>query len=381
MNSDDYKEIYLFMKKYSDMLETTDVALEKIGITKETALKEADKFISDFSRLYYQCEIQGETSEQKLINICRKSKKVHNENTVRLCAYALTDSGLLFGDYVEQYDDDEKIILWIKQSKKYNELIEYIKQIPVFEQKLRKLSLAKNVYRVNPNLEEQASLYKMALQHEFLYKAGNHNNIFLANIGELVGLVNSDDELKRIKPFVYSTVLCRKHKLMLERNNFSPNFKSIFKYAEYKIYSDNGKNFNTYQSYIELYEQLKRSFYGDPNTDIAFSDYCFAALSNLSEWYYINCEPNESVPKNIPSTILDFAGDINLSEKETISMLKRNNIDDFVYDNPVINIAFENTINDKPEILWNFIEQKYNNTAVAETVNEFITYSQTDKMT
>lgn len=107
------------------------------------------------------------------------------------------------------------------------------------------------------DMEEQALLYQMFLQHDFLYK-GRKSNFFLENTGELVRKVNACPELKIIKPYVYSAVLSRKHKLMTERKNYSPNFAKIFEKTEYKISLNNGKNFDTYQSYIELYDQLRQ---------------------------------------------------------------------------------------------------------------------------
>ncbi len=95
----------------------------------------------------------------------------------------------------------------------------------------------------------------MSLQHDFLYK-GRKSNFFLENTGELVRKVNTCPELKVIKPYVYSAVLSRKHKLMTDRKNYSPNFANIFEKKDYKIKTDNGKNFDTYQSYLELYYPL-----------------------------------------------------------------------------------------------------------------------------
>ena len=36
---------------------------------------------------------------------------------------------------------------------------------------------------------------------------------------------------------------------------------------------------------------------------MAFSDFCFAMLSNLSEWYYLYCETNEDIPRNLMRTV------------------------------------------------------------------------------
>ncbi|MDE6664778.1 MAG: hypothetical protein K2K14_01100 [Ruminococcus sp.] len=109
--------------------------------------------------------------------------------------------------------------------------------------------------------------------------------------------------MQSVKPYVIFAVLTRKNKLIMKRENYSPNIRNIFQYQEYRIENDNGKNFNSYQSYIELYEHLKRFYLDSPEVDMNFSDYCFANMSLLSLWYYQNCEPNEDIPVDIWSKI------------------------------------------------------------------------------
>ena len=36
----------------------------------------------------------------------------------------------------------------------------------------------------------------------------------------------------------------------------------------------------------------------DKEVDTELSDFCFANLCSLSEWYYMWCEPNEEIPMN-----------------------------------------------------------------------------------
>ena len=145
----------------------------------------------------------------------------------------------------------------------------------------------------------------MLLQHKFL-SDGCDRDILLENTAELVRSVESDERFRLIKPYIYSAILSRKHKMMKVRKNYSPNLSEAFKYTGYKIGEDNGKNFDTYQSYLELYEQLRRHYSDD--CDIGFSDYCFAELSNLSEWYYENCEPNEDIPMTLEYAFTYYAG-------------------------------------------------------------------------
>ena len=59
-----------------------------------------------------------------------------------------------------------------------------------------------------------------------------------------------------------------------------------------------------YQSEIELYYHLKSIYSDEIDIDMGLSDFCFANLSPLSEWYYINCEPNEDIPMNIKRKII-----------------------------------------------------------------------------
>ena len=85
----------------------------------------------------------------------------------------------------------------------------------------------------------------------------------------------------------------------MNREHFIPNLQAAFQYQDYHIDFDNGKNFDNYQCYIELYETLRQFYRDDSNVNLPFCDYCFANLCPLSRWYYENCEPNEQIPMNI----------------------------------------------------------------------------------
>ena len=92
-------------------------------------------------------------------------------------------------------------------------------------------------------------------------------------------------------------VLARKTGMMQKRKHFMPNLNAVLQYQDYQILKDNGKNFNRYQSELELYDHLRRAYAEDADMD--FCDFCFANLSPLSEWYYLYCEPNEDIPMTI----------------------------------------------------------------------------------
>ena len=171
--------------------------------------------------------------------------------------------------------------------KKYQELLEYLK---------------KPIKIKNAKCEEESDfLYHLTIQHTFLHD-GIKNEVYKDNLKSLLIHINSDEKLKPIKPYIIFAVLARKTGMMQKRKHFMPNLKAIFQYQEYNILKDNGKNFNQYQSELELYDHLRRAYIDD--VDIDFCDFCFANLSPLSEWYYMNCEPNEEIPMVIDRKIL-----------------------------------------------------------------------------
>ena len=161
----------------------------------------------------------------------------------------------------------------------------------------------------------------MTIQHTFLHDSIK-NEIYKDNLKSLLLHTNSDEKLKFIKPYVIFAVLARKTGMMQKRKHFIPNLKAVFQYQAYHILKDNGKNFNRYQSELELYDHLRRAY--DDDADIDFCDFCFANLSPLSEWYYLYCEPNEEIPMVIDRKILtimpkSFPNILSYEEYESLS--------------------------------------------------------------
>ena len=119
----------------------------------------------------------------------------------------------------------------------------------------------------------------------------------------LLACLNGNVQLKAVKPYLLFAVLARKTGMMQTRAYFMPNFKAVLQYQEYNILHDNGKNFNQYQSNLELYYHLRQSYLDGEEVDMALCDYCFAALSPLSEWYYLNCRPDWEIPMTLERKI------------------------------------------------------------------------------
>lgn len=138
--------------------------------------------------------------------------------------------------------------------------------------------------------------------------------------------------------------------MMKKREYFLPNLKAVFRYRAYNIYNDNGKNFNYYQSYVELYKNLRRFYIEDNNIDISLCDFCFANLCPLSEWYYTYCRPDSIIPMNIKVKLINTVK-IYFSD---IICYNDYNVKEFEYNYSDIYKSWEKLLNE--DFIENFFE-------------------------
>lgn len=324
----EYEKLQHWLDEESENDISTEELLQEEGLTSKEALEYAELYRKRFFELLQKYGISQNNVSMMIAELDKIISEKQNEDLLFLYTALATEKGLFFDD---MKDDEQKILCWLKQSKNAEKFSRAIRMEKNYEIRLQQLSeFSETTDTEKTDTEEQLLLYQMSLQHDFFYK-GRKSNFFLENIGELVRKVNACRELKVIKPYVYSAILSRKHKLMIDRKNYSPNFANIFERTEYKISSDNGKNFDTYQSYIELYDQLRQHYQDE--SDIDFSDYCFAHLSNLSEWYYENCEPNEEISMTLERMT-----------KQLITRISLKTPEDIVKKQPVLEIAYQNIL-------------------------------------
>ena len=295
------EEINRLIDEAADEYLSLDDLLNKIGMTLDEALSEVEKYRTRFFDTLTEFDIDCGNIDRICFDVAQLAKKDQSDSTLFLYASLLSENGLLFGNIT---DNEQKIQLWLEQHERSEYLIGRIKAERILRERFNEL-VSHIPQRADAEFDraEQALLYDISAEHPFLAK--NIGNIYFENLGELIRKVNSDALYSRIKPYIYSAVISNKHKMMLTREHYSPNIPAVFKRIEYKIHKDNGKNFNTYKAYLELYEHL-RSCYED-ESDIALSDYCFANLNNLSEWFYENCESTEDIPMTLCQTLNAFA--------------------------------------------------------------------------
>lgn len=298
-------EIYKYINEQADQYVEFDELLKQNHLTFDDAKQRAQQFKEKFYSLLSKYSIE----HHNLVKTCydlmeRISQQSDNPDVQYLYFCIMTDFGLLntvdsdrtdeqeIRNYLRQNELVQELSAFLKlqsgNSRKFNELREYLKK-PI---KIKSIECA----------EESDFLYHLTIQHTFLHDSIK-NEVYKDNLKSLLIHINSDEKLRHVKPYIVFAVLARKTGMVQKREHFMPNLRAVFQYQHYNIYKDNGKNFNQYQSALELYDHLRRA-YSDDDVDMELCDFCFANLSPLSEWYYMNCEPNEEIPTTLGRKIL-----------------------------------------------------------------------------
>lgn len=300
-------EINKYIDEQADQYTELDELLKQNHITSD----EAQLRVNQFKEKFYSLLSKYSISNQNLMRTCydlmeRISHQPDNADLQYLYLCIMTDFGLLNNINAHDRTKEQEIRNYLEQNKLVQELELFLKLQSDNSRKLNELReyLKKPIQVKHIECTEESDLlYQMTIQHTFLYESVG-NEIYRDNLNALLMYINSDKKLRRVKPYVFFAVLARKTGMMQKREHFIPNLKAVFQYQDYNIYRDNGKNFNQYHSALELYDQLRKSYFDDDYIDIALCDFCFANLSPLSEWYYQNCEPNEDIPMTLGRKIL-----------------------------------------------------------------------------
>lgn len=299
------------IKKYIDEQADQYVEFDELLKQNHLTFDEAQQRVKQFKGEFYGLLSKYSISNQNLVKTCYElmeciCQQPDNVDLQYLYLCIMTDFGLLNDINAHDRTEEQEIRNYLHQNKFVQELSEFLKLQSDNSRKLNELReyLKKPIQVKHIECTEESDLlYQMTIQHTFLYESVG-NEVYRDNLNALLMYINSCEKLRRVKPYVIFAVLARKTGMMQKREHFIPNLKAVFQYQDYNIYRDNGKNFNQYHSELELYDQLRKSYFDDNDIDIELCDFCFANLLPLSEWYYLNCEPNEDIPMTLGRKIL-----------------------------------------------------------------------------
>ncbi len=318
-------EIYKYINEQADQYIELDELLKQHHLTVKEVKQKTEQLKENFYSLLEKYDIGSQNLVQTCYDLIEHIEQQPNNSDLQyLYLCIMTDFGVLNKINANIRTEEQEIRNYFRQQELIKELMGFLKSqsqsFRKYQELLERLKKTINVKNIECT-KESDFVYHLTIQHTFLHDSIK-NEIYKDNLKSLLLHTNSDEKLKSIKPYVIFAVLARKTGMMQKRKHFIPNLKAVFQYQAYHILKDNGKNFNRYQSELELYDHLRRAY--DDDADIDFCDFCFANLSPLSEWYYLYCEPNEEIPMVIDRKILtimpkSFPNILSYEEYESLS--------------------------------------------------------------
>lgn len=146
----------------------------------------------------------------------------------------LTDDGFLMDNKNPMRTNEQNILSWLEQSKKFRKVYRYVKNQPTLESRLQKVIQSLDSFKiVEKELSfEPVEITQIVVQYNMYYKYIK-SNILLNNIENLIKILRSNDDLREISAYVCFAILTRKQSYMTSHDGYSPNLKAIFKYEKY----------------------------------------------------------------------------------------------------------------------------------------------------
>ncbi|MCM1133693.1 MAG: hypothetical protein NC340_09515 [Ruminococcus flavefaciens] len=362
-------EIFKYINKQADHYVPLSKILEENHCTLAEAKQKLECFKADFSELLKKYQIGIENPVMMycdLMNLAEEMPENRDLQYIYICM--MTDSGLL--NEIDSYErtDEQNVRNYFRQNEKIRQLSDFLELQMKYRDKVRyiKENMKKfNDFQGDFN-EESELLYQLTLQHDFI----EESTVYQDNLNALLNYINHDENMKLLKPYLIFAVLTRKHGMMQNRAGFIPNLKTVFQYQEYNIRSNNGKNFNNYKSYLELYDHLQRFYADDDEVDIELCGFCFSNTSPLSEWYYKHCQTDFEMP-------VSFAQKVKALKAISFPVLYCStdyddvvNTDEFDSEYSKVCRSFDKFVADNPQIVYDFIYAVYNGSPLQEYTDQ-----------
>lgn len=369
-------EIYKYINKLAEDYIDFDELLKQHNITQEKALQKAEHFRNYFNGLISEYSI----GDRNIVVTCcdlieRISSEPYSKDLWYIFFCIVTDTGLLTSRHTGEWSDERKVRNYFRQSEIVGRLSDFFESQSVNRKKLLEIRkyLKKSVAIRDTDCSKEADfLYNLTIQHDFLHESIG-NQVYKDNLNALITHINGDEKLRSVKPYLVFAVISRKTGMFQNRKYFMPNLKAVLQYQNYNIYHDNGKNFDTYQSVIELYDHIRNSYQYDENIDMELCDFCFANLSPLSEWFYIYCEHDFEIPMTFCRKVL-LSESLNFPDIEIPIDYEANGFYEFETGHSEIIELWEKIVT--PEMTENFLNLLYSESDTTQITAKLPYYSE-----
>lgn len=272
-------------EEIEEELENASVPEDGLSLEEALTLARANKkqFLSSLKRLGLSLENRYELC----YDMMQRAYNNPSEELLRVFCDIVSDNEYLLNYDPTLFSEEEYMEFWCDAKSDSDELFEYLQgQIELSKQYEALLEQAKS--KILPQVEITTGLLnerdKIFQIYTKLYQIDDNSPIF-DNITYLLQLANSSKALTILKPLFLCQVFIKHEKRIQNNRDFCFNFKSLWNYHAYQIDKDNGKNYNTYSRYCELFRQLCEILQYSSDVDISLCACGFDRLSNLGIFY------------------------------------------------------------------------------------------------
>lgn len=241
----------------SEYFPNLEECLAARGLTREQALENALQNLSEYRTLAKKCGLIYWNKPYiwtDLISLCRQEI---TPVRLKLLIWLCVDSRLIKPD-----SDDELISEWLSCTEKSAKLIEFLTERREKNAQFHEIiKLSQTAKQCGMNSSDERHLRVFNALCEMGYADGcSDRNILLNNLACVSGMIAEFPFLEPIAPLVYYQVCVQNSRKLLEKPDYLPTLKNLFRYQEYNITQDNGKNFEQYLDYCEIFVVLKDCF-------------------------------------------------------------------------------------------------------------------------
>lgn len=294
--------------------EPLDELLSGCGITRKQALSEEAAERRSYDELAKKLGIKTREFPWIWIELIKQCESCPTEDHIKFLLW-LTAGGSFAGadDELTTKEANEVLIRqWIRVNKRMAELKNHLfylkKSVPEFAKILADIDRIKTVHLGTANDLDVDRVFSVIRDN--VSDTNFKKDLLCNNLMAISQIIDKYDFLKPIKPLVYFQAYVRQNNKLLNKV-FSPDLiKKMFESKAYKIFENNGKNFEQYAEFCLLYVLLKDCF---PDADEKLCDMGFICCSNLTDWYHdlgylgYSCDLPDGIPITTYALVRDMS--------------------------------------------------------------------------
>ncbi len=295
-----------FIDALADSYQSLEERLEAAHCSYDEMHRALQKFIAQFYLLTSKYSLDADNKFICCKELQEKASSMADDELEFLLHALLFEKGILFNQFDEERTLEQDLQCYLDLLEEKDILSASIKKHQRYAVEFRSLADYKPKNRTAANAPSNyLTDFLLTKIIEFFPKESKGCNDTLAyNISLLCATLDDNPALQRVAPFFIFQVTTGHLSRFCRNETFNYDYEKLWSYNEFKIATDNGKNFKRHQLVLQFFLDLCDFFSDQEGFDPVFSHYCFANTSNLNEWFHTNCQVDEQIPLDLPTAMI-----------------------------------------------------------------------------